>query len=145
MERNQSLDRLPVYFQVYWYESMIMAIMYLGYIVVMVVNPQLEKWAHATKKKLRTKVFPVQTVAASAGGPRQPPPPASESTPLHTSSRGVQVVHVVSAVHPCVTGCLRVGCFSRTTFRQVVWFSRQKVTSFQGLSLGGHFAARLFV
>lgn len=60
----------------YWYESMIMVILYLGYIVVMVVNPQLESWAHATKTKFRTKVFPVLP---------------SESTPLHTSSKGIQV------------------------------------------------------
>ena len=72
--------------QVYWYESMIMAIMYLGYIGVMFVNPQLETWAQSTKKKLRTKVFPSQP---------------SESTPLHhtttvTATKSIQVVQVCS-------------------------------------------------
>ena len=37
---------------------MVMVLCYLLYIVLMVVNPRVERWAHRTKNRVRTKIFP---------------------------------------------------------------------------------------
>ena len=37
---------------------MVMVLCYLLYIVLMVVNPKVERWAHRTKNRVRTKIFP---------------------------------------------------------------------------------------
>ena len=38
--------------KVYWYESLVMLVFYTFYILIMVFNYKIEKWAHKTKKKV---------------------------------------------------------------------------------------------
>ena len=57
--------------KVYWYESLVMIIAYVGYIVLMVFNPSIEAMAQSAKKKVRARVFPSM-------------PMTTESTPLHS-------------------------------------------------------------
>ena len=42
--------------RVFWFESMMMVIFYLGYIVIMVFNSRIERWALRVKKKVMTGV-----------------------------------------------------------------------------------------
>ena len=78
--------------RVFWYESMVMVLCYLLYIVLMVVNPRVERWAHRTKNRVRSKIFPDKIQEEeddggfhhrrkSSGAAQQHP--ANESTPLH--------------------------------------------------------------
>eukprot|EP00095_Tigriopus_kingsejongensis_P008041 maker-scaffold201_size263271-snap-gene-1.23 protein:Tk08041 transcript:maker-scaffold201_size263271-snap-gene-1.23-mRNA-1 annotation:"sodium potassium calcium exchanger 3-like isoform x1" len=61
---------------VYWYESLLMIIAYLGYILLMVFNEGIESWSHRAKKTVKTKVFPMLP---------------NESTPLHSANPNVHV------------------------------------------------------
>ena len=55
---------------------------YLLYIILMAVNSTIEKWAHATLKSIKKRVYP------QGGATRTPGP--NESTPLHTASKSTQ-------------------------------------------------------
>lgn len=57
--------------KVYWYESLVMIVAYVGYIILMVFNPSIEAKAQSAKKKIRARVFPSM-------------PMTTESTPLHS-------------------------------------------------------------
>ena len=44
--------------KVFWYESLVMLVFYTFYILIMVFNWRIEKWAHAAKKKvLKTHII----------------------------------------------------------------------------------------
>ena len=95
--------------RVFWYESMVMVLCYLLYIVLMVVNPRVERWAHRTKNRVRSKIFPdkIQEEEEGGGGgfhhhrrkssgAAQQQQPANESTPLHVPSVARQVCSIQS-------------------------------------------------
>ena len=87
--------------QVFWYESMVMVLCYLLYIALMVINPKVEKWAHRTKNRVRSKIFPdrIQEEEEEGGFQRRKSEaqqqPANESTPLHVPSVARQVLNLV--------------------------------------------------
>ena len=86
--------------RVFWYESMIMVLCYLLYIALMVINPKVEKWAHRTKNRVRSKIFPdrIQEEEEEGGFQRrksEAQQPANESTPLHVPSVARQVLNLV--------------------------------------------------
>jgi hypothetical protein len=57
---------------------MVMVIGYLLYIILMALNPKVEKWAHRTKKRLTTKVFPNRPVEDDDDQPPQPQSPKQQ-------------------------------------------------------------------
>lgn len=67
--------------QVYWYESLVMFICYLGYIILMAVNSSIERWSHSVQKSIKKRIYP--SLATSTIAP-------NESTPLHTASKATQ-------------------------------------------------------
>ena len=84
--------------RVFWYESMVMVLCYLLYIVLMVVNPRVERWAHRTKNRVRSKIFPDKIQEEEDGSfhhrrksSAAQQHPANESTPLHVPSVARQV------------------------------------------------------
>lgn len=88
--------------RVFWYESMVMVLCYLLYIVLMVVNPKVERWAHRTKNRVRSKIFPDKTQEEEDGSFQRRKSsgaqhPANESTPLHVPRQNGKAVVAVDA------------------------------------------------
>ncbi len=58
---------------------MCMVLVYSLYILLMIFNQRLDRWAHDAQRKIRTKVFPAQELHQNQQQQQQ----ANESTPLH--------------------------------------------------------------
>ena len=86
--------------QVYWYESLIMLIAYMGYILLMYFNTSLERWSISVQKSVMKKIYP-SSGESGAATPRVPP--ANESTPLHNADKGTQVSLATATVGTMTT------------------------------------------
>ena len=81
--------------QVFWYESLLMVIVYMGYILLMYFNTSLERWSHSVQKSVMKKIYPA---TAESGSTTPRIPPANESTPLHNADKGTQVSMATATV-----------------------------------------------
>ena len=83
--------------QVFWWESLTMFIFYLFYILIMYLNPHIDRWAHSAMKSIKKRVYPSLTNAGSeANNP-------NESTPLHTISKTTPNVEIGSPNIRCAS------------------------------------------
>ena len=83
--------------QVFWWESLTMFIFYLFYILIMALNPHIDRWAHSAMKSIKKRVYPSLTNAGSeANNP-------NESTPLHTISKTTPNVEIGSPNIRCAS------------------------------------------